>query len=233
MSSPLYELSDVRFAYPGRTAPALVVDHLELAPGRVHLLVGPNGAGKTTLLHLLGLLRRPGVGRIVIDGLDPWANGRRTTALTLRRGIALVSHDAYLFRGSVAANLAYGLKVRGVPRRRREGEIARALELVALPEFNRRRVDTLSAGEAQRVALARALVCQPRVLLLDEAGANLDRASQAVFERIIKEVSDQGLTVVLATHQADLAARFPDNTIQLAEGRLRGRPARPAIQPRS
>jgi tungstate transport system ATP-binding protein len=219
MSSPLYELTGVRFTYPGRIEPALAVDRLVLEPGRVHLLVGPNGAGKTTLLHLLGLLRRPGAGRIEIDGLNPWSNGRRGATLALRREIALVSHDAYLFRGSVAANLAYGLKVGGVSRRRREVEIARALDLVALSDFHRRRADTLSSGEAQRVALARALVCQPRVLLLDEASANLDQASQDVFERIIGEICRQGLTVVLATHQAELAARVGHNTIHLSGGR--------------
>ncbi len=227
MSSPLYELTGVRFTYPGRIEPALVVDHLALDPGGVHLLVGPNGAGKTTLLYLLGLLRRPGAGRIAIDGVDPWTNGRRGRALTLRRGISLVSHDAYLFRGSVAANLAYGLKVRGVPRRQRETEIARALDLVALADFPRRRADSLSSGEAQRVALARALVCQPRVLLLDEASANLDQASQAVFERIIGDLGRRGVTVVLATHQSELAARFPDSTIHLSGGRPATGTARP------
>jgi len=224
MSSPLYELIDVRFTYPDRDRPALSVDRLELAAGRIHVLLGPNGAGKTTLLHLLGLLHRPGAGRLMIEGRDPWRDGRRNgrggVDLALRRRMVMVSHDAYLFRGSVASNVAFGLKVRRVPRSRREEMVAGALELVALTGFARRRADNLSAGEVQRVALARALVCQPRILLLDEASANLDQASQAVFERIIKEVCDQGLTVVLATHQSDLAARFPDNTIHLADGRL-------------
>ena len=224
MSGPIYKLSGVSLSYPGGDRPALSVDRLELFPNEVYAVVGPNGSGKSTLFSLLALLVRPSTGRMEVFGRAPWPNGRSgkrgRRALQVARRIGLVSHHAYLFRGTVAANLAYGLRVRGVSGGDRRAAISRALDLVDLADYAGRRVSALSAGQAQRVALARVLIFEPEVVLLDEATANLDTRSQAVFEEIVGRLHQSSVTVLMSTHQREMAERMGTRTIRLEDGRI-------------
>ena len=213
MSEPLFRLEDVVKRYQGRTA--LEVPHLELGRG-ITAIEGPNGAGKTTLLSILALLLRPDRGRLFFRGREVRPRDERE----LRRGITLVAQDAYLFDTTVEANLAYGLKRRGLPRARRQEAVARALEAVGLAGLARRRVRELSGGEARRVALARALVLEPEALLLDEPFTNLDQQSTAVFERVIAGLPDRGTSVILVSHQRRPVERLAERVLSLREGRL-------------
>lgn len=214
MNGPLYELQDVVKAYEGRTV--LSLERLVLQPGGVTALEGHNGAGKSTLLAMLALLARPDSGRIIYRG----RRVDQTEVTTLRREITLVAQDSYLFNTSVEKNVAYGLALRGQPRRQRLERAARALEDVGLAAFAGHRARTLSRGESQRVALARALVLQPLVLLLDEPFANLDPASAEVFEEVIRRQPAQGTAVILVSHDAGQARRLADRVLRLEGGRL-------------
>jgi tungstate transport system ATP-binding protein len=213
MSEPLFRLEDVVKRYQGRTV--LEVPYLELGCG-ITAIEGPNGAGKTTLLGILALLLRPDRGRLFFRGraVRPWDERE------LRRRITLVAQDAYLFDTTVEANLAYGLKRRGLPRARRQEAVARALEAVGLAGLARRRARELSGGEARRVALARALVLEPEALLLDEPFTNLDQQSTAVFERVIAELPHRGTSVILVSHQRRPVERLAERVLSLREGRL-------------
>jgi tungstate transport system ATP-binding protein len=218
MSDATYRLEDVAFRYPGRPEPSfrLAIDALAVRAGEVLALVGPNGAGKTTLLALLGFLVRPVSGRFEFLGGDPWKDG----VVEARREAVLVTHHPYLFKGSVATNIAFGLKLR----RLSENEIGRrtreALALVELDGWEQRSVARLSAGEIQRVALARALAVRPKVLLLDEPTANLDAALGMRMEALLREIgSDRGTTVLFSTHDFSQASRIAADILYLSDGR--------------
>ena len=220
MSDAAYRLENVSFGYPGsRTSPfRLEIDALAVRAGEVLALVGPNGAGKTTLLSLLAFLARPAAGRLEFFGADPWADGDRD--VPARREAVLAAHHPYLFKGTVGDNVAFGLKLRGVPEAERRARLRAALSLVELDGWEKRSASALSAGQAQRVALARALALRPRVLLLDEPTASLDTALGLRLEALLREIGPgRGTTVVFSTHNFSQASRLADRILYLSEGR--------------
>ena len=220
MAAPLYRLENVGFAYPGgRRSPfRLEIDALEVRAGEVLALVGPNGAGKTTLLSLLAFLARPSSGRFEFQGGDPWAAGDRDVAA--RREAVLLTHHPYLFKGTIADNVAFGLKFRKLPESARDARVEEALAQVELDGWGPRPVAGLSAGQAQRVALARALALRPRALLLDEPTANLDAALGARMESVLRAAGgERGTTVVFSTHNFSQASRLADDILFLSDGR--------------
>jgi len=216
MSTPLaIELLGVRRGF-ARSGFALEVDRLEVPAGSSLALLGPSGSGKSTLLHLLALLEAPDAGSVRIGGREVTPADR-----DVRLQIAAVFQRPYLFKGSVLANVAYGLKVRGVERTERERRATAAFETVGLAGYETRGVAQLSGGEAQRVSLARALAIEPRVLLLDEPLASLDpllrRQLARDFARIARE---SGATTVWVTHDQDEALIVADRTAVLRDGRI-------------
>jgi len=220
MSDVVYRLENISFGYPrARTSPfRLEIDALAVRAGEVLALVGPNGAGKTTLLSLLALLARPAAGRLEFFGTDPWADGDRD--VPARREAVLVAHHPYLFKGTVGDNVAFGLKLRGVPEAERQARLLAALSMVELDGWEKRSISALSAGQAQRVALARALALRPRVLLLDEPTANLDAALGTRLEALLREIGPaRGTTVVFSTHNFSQASRLADRILYLSDGR--------------
>jgi tungstate transport system ATP-binding protein len=215
-----YLIEAVRFAYPGtKDAFELGLERLRIDGGTVLALVGPNGAGKTTLLSLLAFLARPSSGRIAFFGREPWEaeNGDPVRA---RREAVLVTHHPYLFKGTVGDNLAFGLKVRSVPKPEWASRTREALALVELSGWEKRPTSGLSAGEVQRVALARALALRPKTLLLDEPMANLETGLSLRIEAVIGEsVRERRTTVVFSTHDFSLASRLAAEVLYLSEGR--------------
>lgn len=199
-----------------RSGFALDVPSLSVDAGQTMALLGPSGSGKSTLLHLLGLLERPDAGRILLDGREVTA---RDTEARLR--IAAVFQRPYLFKGSVAANVAYGLAVRGLKGADADKRVRSALERVGLVGYETRSANSLSGGEAQRVSLARALAIEPRVLLLDEPLASLDPLLKRHLTRDFASIlRDAGVTVVYVTHDQDEALVVADRIAVINEGRI-------------
>lgn len=209
----IYRLQQVTQAYRGRTV--LNVDRLEILAGEVLGIVGPSGAGKSTLLRLLNFLEEPAAGQIVYKGLA--LNGQGVP-LDLRRQVTTVFQRPILLNRSVADNVAFGLKLRGW--REVKAAVLRALARVGLGELADSPARLLSGGEAQRVALARALVIEPEVLLLDEPTANLDPYNVRLIEEIVRDLNEEGTTVVLVTHNIFQARRLARRVALLLEGRL-------------
>lgn len=219
MPAAAYFLDNVRYAYPGAASDfALEIASLRVGAGDVLALVGPNGAGKTTLLMLLALVARPDRGRFEFFGGDPWAEQR--PALSARRDAVLVTHHPYLFKGTILDNVAFGLKVRGLPETERRDRVRRALALVELSGWESKPAAGLSAGQAQRVALARAMVLRPRALLLDEPTANIEAGLGLRIEAVVREISrETGATVVFSSHNFSQASRLADGILYLSEGK--------------
>jgi tungstate transport system ATP-binding protein len=211
---PLFSVSRLRVLFDGTTV--LSIDDLRLEEGQVTVLVGENGSGKTTLLRVLNGLLPPASGDITFRGIRLDAAGLRAV-----RGQSVLLHQApLLFRGTVMHNVSYGLKIRSVPRAERIARSRRALARAGLEGLERRRVSGLSGGEKQRVALARALVLEPRVFLLDEPTAHVDPEARRCVERIVREVSTAGATVIMSTHAMETAYRLCDRMVRLEEGRV-------------
>ena len=211
----MYRLQSIRKRYGSNVA--LDVEELTIAEGRLYTLTGANGAGKSTLLSLLAFLAPPTSGEIFYAGVRvDWNHG---SVEGYRRKVTLLHQSPYLFGGSVHDNVAFGLKVRGIPGEERRRIVDRALEGVGLQGFRDRKARELSGGEAQRVAMARALALEPEVLLLDEPLANIDRETTGLLETVIASLPARGTTVVMTTHDPDHPGRLNGESIHLEGGR--------------
>jgi molybdopterin-binding protein len=192
------------------------VDRIEVRTGEVLALLGPNGAGKSTLMRLLAALETPDAGRVAFRG-----RAVRRDDAELRRSSAGVLQRPYLWRGTVARNVEFALKVRRVPSRQRGERVRRALEELDIGHLAEASVDSLSGGEAQRVGLARALALEPQLLFLDEPSADLDVAVRrrllADLERILRRAAP---AIVLITHDPGEAFALADRVAVMEHGRV-------------
>ena len=187
---------------------------LEVAAGEVVALLGASGSGKSSLLRAVAGLEDVAAGEVAWDG-------RSMVCVPVhKRGFGLMFQDGQLFEHrDVGSNIAYGLT--GLPRAQRSERVREMLELVGLPGFERRRVTTLSGGQAQRVALARALAPAPRLLLLDEPLSALDRALREQLATDVRTILRQGGTTALyVTHDQDEAMTVADRVGVMEAGRL-------------
>ena len=189
---------------------------LEIRANELFALLGPSGCGKTTLLRLLAGLERAGAGRILIDGED------MEGVPPHRRPVNMVFQSYAVFpHMSVAQNVAYGLKVSGVPRAEAALRVGQALAMVRLDGLEARRPDQLSGGQLQRVALARALVKRPKVLLLDEPLSALDRKLREEMRlELVRLQHEVGITFVIVTHDQEEALSMADRIGVMDQGRL-------------
>ena len=216
----LYTLHQLKQHYNHRLV--LDIDHLTIEEGSVLALLGPNGAGKTTLLNILGFLDRPSSGSVVFQGhaVGPGAPGNKALEL-LRRQVVVVDQHPIMFSTSVSANIAFGLKIRSIPRKERDRIIDEVLELAGLSRYRSASAHELSGGETQRLALARALALKPRVLLCDEPTASADAENQAIVINLLHQInSEQGTTILFTTHDRLQAVTLAKQTLVLEQGRL-------------
>jgi putative spermidine/putrescine transport system ATP-binding protein/spermidine/putrescine transport system ATP-binding protein len=196
---------------------------LKVLPGEFMTLLGPSGCGKTTLLNLVA-------GFLDADGGEIFIEGALVTATPAhRREIGFVFQNYALFpHMSVAGNIAYGLKTRGIPKAELARRVDEALALVKLDGFADRRPRQLSGGQQQRVALARALVIKPKVLLLDEPFSALDRNLRGAMQVELKQIQrNLGVTTIFVTHDQSEALSMSDRIAVMSAGRIRqvGTPA--------
>src|SRR5947207_10687263 len=189
---------------------------LEIGEGEFFSLLGPSGCGKTTTLRMVAGFERPDEGRIVLQGNDV------TTVPANRRPVNMVFQQYALFpHMSVYENVAFGLKVKRVPRREHAGRIKEMLRVVELEGFEKRRPRQLSGGQQQRVALARALVNSPAALLLDEPLGALDVKLRKQMQLELKRIqSTLGTTFVYVTHDQEEALAMSDRIAVMNAGRV-------------
>ncbi|WP_319543762.1 ABC transporter ATP-binding protein [uncultured Pseudodesulfovibrio sp.] len=214
MSTPVLSLNNVRQIFSDREV--LNIDTLDINQGDIIGLAGPNGSGKSTLLRLLAFLDAPAAGTLSFMGaktsIKPGA---------VHRQVTLLVQEPYLLKRTVHANIAYGLKVR--KKSDITTKVHNALIEVGLePEsFSSRQWFELSGGEAQRVALAARLVLKPKVLLMDEPTASLDtQSAKLIRQAALKARTDNGTSLVVASHDLDWLGKVSDRIIHLEHGSI-------------
>jgi len=222
VSATISTAVDVRLLGVRKTyGDVVAVDHVDLdvEAGEFFTLLGPSGSGKTTTLRMIAGFERPDAGRIELSGVDV------TSRAPYERDVNTVFQDYALFpHMTVAENVAYGLRVKGIGRAERRKRVEEILRVIRLPDVAERKPVQLSGGQRQRIALARALVNAPKVLLLDEPLGALDlklrQEMQIELKRIQRDVSEVGITFVYVTHDQEEALTMSDRIAVFNEGRI-------------
>jgi tungstate transport system ATP-binding protein len=201
-------IKQLRFTPNGR--PVLAGIDLNLGGEGISVILGPNGSGKSVLIRILAGLERPDGGSITWKG-----NGSPTGQ------IAVVFQHPLLLRSSVAANVALGLKPKGLSRSEVNNRVGEMLARVGLTHRAADSARLLSGGERQRLTLARAWAVRPRLLLLDEPTAALDPTATGVVEQLVREIRTDGAKIVMTTHNLGQAMRISDDIVFIEAGRVR------------
>ena len=224
MTDPLITLDGISRVYQTGRFEVRALDGLDLAIERGEFLavVGPSGSGKSTLMNIVGCLDRPTAGRYVLDGTAVDDLDDNGLADVRSRSIGFVFQSYNLLpRTSAINNVAMPLAYQGVGRRERMERARASLERLGLGDRLDHEPTELSGGQQQRVAIARALVTEPALLLADEPTGNLDTASGDDVMGLLRDLHASGRTVVLITHDAEVAARA-DRQVHVRDGRLVG-----------
>jgi len=199
---------------------ALAGVDLSIARNEYVALIGPSGSGKSTLMNLLGCLDTPSEGKYILNGRDTSTMNDNELAKVRNQEIGFIFQSFHLLpRMSVLQNVMQPLVYRGIPAGERAKLAAQALNKVGLGDRMAHRPNQLSGGQRQRVAIARALVGNPSILLADEPTGNLDSKTSAEIMALFDELHQQGQTVIVVTHEPDIAAHC-HRTLRVSDGKI-------------
>jgi putative ABC transport system ATP-binding protein len=209
-----YQLGEVRVH-------ALRGVSLEIRGGEFVAIMGASGSGKSTFMNMLGCLDKPTSGRYLLEGIDVSRHGKKALALIRNQKIGFVFQGFNLLaRTTALENTELPALYAKIDRAERERRAKEALAMVGLGERMHHFPSQMSGGQQQRVAIARALVNRPSILLADEPTGNLDSRTSVEILQIFQNLNDRGLTIVLVTHEHDIA-QFAKRVLVFRDGKIR------------
>jgi putative ABC transport system ATP-binding protein len=216
-------LDGVTKTYQADSAPALADVSMDVAAGEVVAVMGPSGSGKSTLLNLIAGLDRPTSGTVTVAGRRIDTLGESSLARFRARHIGIIFQFFNLLDDlTVEDNVLLPAQLAGASRRQARARADELLARMGIEEFRNTYPARMSGGQRQRVAIARALVNRPAVLLADEPTGALDTATGQEIGRLLRELNQGGQTLVLVTHDAELAERYTARTVRIVDGRVVG-----------
>ena len=222
----LIELSKVTKRYAAGGVPALDRVSVQVAAGEAVAVMGPSGSGKSTLLNLVAGLDKPSAGTVTVAGQRIDTMGETRTARYRRTQVGMIFQFFNLVEDlTVAGNVMLPARLAGVRRRAARERAHRLLTQLGIERYRDTYPARLSGGERQRVAIARALVNRPELLLADEPTGALDTATGEEIGALLLDLNASGQSLVLVTHNPDLAARYASRTVHIVDGRISGGPA--------
>jgi len=211
----IYKLENVAFSYNKRKI--IDIMNLDVEEGRIYALFGANGSGKTTLMKILNGLLKVESGYLYYKNKPIESNNYKL----IRKETVYIHQNPLLLTGTVCNNIAYGLKIRKESKENIEKIVQKMLKLVDLSGFENRKSKGLSIGEIKRVAIARALAISPKVILLDEPTAHIDRNSREKIAEILEETKKKfGTTVIFSSHDDTFNKKIADKVIHIENGEI-------------
>ena len=219
MTSIILEARDLWYRYP-RGGEVIRGISFHIRRGEKIAIVGPNGAGKSTLLMMFNGMLRPDSGTMLYDGRPVPTDARSLRQLRKSVGFVLQNPDQQIVAPTVYQDVGFGPANLGLPADEVERVVARALRAVGLEGFERRPTHRLSGGEKKKVAIAGVLAMEPEVLVFDEPTNSLDPAASAEIMDLLDELNDRGTTIIVSTHDIELAYPWADRAILLVNGRI-------------
>lgn len=214
------ETEQLSYTYEGNQKKALDTVSLKLGRGKKIAFMGGNGSGKSTFFLCLNGILRPGEGRVLIDGSPVEYTRKGLLEVRQKVGIVFQEPDDQLFLASVFQEISFGILNLGVDEERAREEVENVICRLGITSFRDRPAHALSGGQKKLVAIADILVMHPRVLILDEPAASLDPKHRKLVRSIVESLAEEGLTILMATHDVDYAYAWADEVVLLNEGKV-------------
>jgi cobalt/nickel transport system ATP-binding protein len=213
------ETKDITYEYPDGTK-ALDKVNFNVDEGKIVALLGPNGAGKSTLfLHFNGILS-PSTGSVIIDGVTIEYNKKDLMQIRQKVGIVFQNPDDQLFAPTVLEDVAFGPMNMGLPKEEVEVRVKEALLRVGMEGFEKKPPHHLSGGQKKRVAIAGILAMKPKIMVLDEPTSGLDPKGASQILRLLYKLNNEGITIVISTHDVDLVPLYASKVYIISEGKI-------------
>lgn len=216
----IIETEDLCYTYEGNDRPSLEQISLRIKRGSRVAIMGGNGSGKSTFFLCLNGILRPDRGKIILDGMTVGYKRKELLEVRKKIGIVFQEPDDQLFSASVFQEISFGILNLGTDEKTAEKEVETVIRELGISPFRDRPAHALSGGQKKIVAIADILVMHPDVMILDEPAAALDTKHRKLVEHIIEELTEKGITVLMATHDMDYAYEWADEIILLHEGKL-------------
>ncbi len=215
----MLDIQDVTYKYPDGTK-ALSKVNLSVEKGKMVSLLGPNGAGKSTLfLHFNGIFK-PYSGKIFVDGNQLGYSKEELSQVRQKVGIVFQNPDDQLFAPTVEEDVAFGPRNMGLSIEEVEKRVKDALERVGMPGYEKKQPHNLSGGQKKRIAIAGILAMKPELMVLDEPTSGLDPRGASKIMKLLYELNDEGMTIIVSTHDVDLVPLYSDKVNILSSGQI-------------
>ncbi len=220
MKELILKADDLYFSYDEEKIPALDGFSLELERGKKIAFMGPNGSGKSTFFLCCNGIHRPDRGRLFLNGTPVSYDKKGLRKLRSQVGIVFQDPDNQLFSSSVYQEISFGILNQGVSQAQAKQEVEEAMQRLGITPFRHKPTHALSGGQKKQVSIADILVMHPQIMILDEPAAALDPKHTSIVNQIVEQLTADGITVLMSTHDVDYALSWADQVVLIKDGKV-------------